>query len=842
MVQTCTQCSRANPPEAVYCYFDGFVLGDHARRGGPVAVGSQPFAHPFVFPTGRACRSFDELALACQEEWPAACDLLRHGHLARFFAALGRPDLARAAGEAASFPDADRGLDLLLGKLPGGALADPRLRVEPLEVNLGILAVGEDRSFDLHLENQGMRLLYGSVSCDGAGWLLLGEGDGSPEKHFQFTHESAVRVRVRGDRLRASHRLLEGKLLVESNGGTFTSLVRAEVPVQPFPTGVLAGAASPRQVAEKCQARPREAAAHFESGEVQRWYAANGWTYPVKVPAASGLAAVQQFFEALGVTRPPRVVLDQREVALTGEVGARLEHALEVRSPEKRPIYAHAASDQPWLEVGRPRPNGRHVAIPFTVPAVPDRPGQTLTARVTVRANGNQRFVVPVTLRVAGGDFLFTPAPPAESPAPALRAPTRARRAPRGFPAWAHALPAALLAAAVLAVVAADLWDGSRRGADEAGVVPRGWVYDPHQLADPRPRLAPQFSDESRFGLVMRDQADPDHPQKGKLLTADNQGQSNNTVVRIGGYDYRFGYVTPSNRWLRGAPDAEPLPQGRLGRVSTMQFRNEQVEVRQHVEVVPGQAGLLDTCLLAYTVRNYGSAPHKVGLRVMLDTYIGNNDGVPFTVPGRSGFVTTREDFDGESIPDYIEAVERPDDPADPGTTARISLRGLRLPGVELEQPQRLRICRYPGNRNVGWDWEPEDMKGDSCVAVYWAEREMDPGEERHLAFTYGLSKLEVGDLLALSVPNSVLPGAGFVATVYVYNPRPGQKVTLGLPAGLEFAPGEAAEKVVEGGGARTQVFWKLRAGKEGTYSLKASSGKAQTTKPVVVKGTSIFG
>src|SRR5437867_3668490 len=64
MVQTCTQCSRANPPEAVYCYFDGFVLGDHARRGGPVAVGSQPFAHPFVFPGGRSCRSFDELALA----------------------------------------------------------------------------------------------------------------------------------------------------------------------------------------------------------------------------------------------------------------------------------------------------------------------------------------------------------------------------------------------------------------------------------------------------------------------------------------------------------------------------------------------------------------------------------------------------------------------------------------------------------------------------------------------------------------------------------------------------------------------------------------------------------
>ena len=68
MVQTCTRCSRANPAEAAYCYFDGIALGSHPHNGGPVAVGAQAFVTPFVFPTGRACRSFDELALACQEE------------------------------------------------------------------------------------------------------------------------------------------------------------------------------------------------------------------------------------------------------------------------------------------------------------------------------------------------------------------------------------------------------------------------------------------------------------------------------------------------------------------------------------------------------------------------------------------------------------------------------------------------------------------------------------------------------------------------------------------------------------------------------------------------------
>src|SRR5438067_12283510 len=104
MVQTCTKCSRANPAEAVYCYHDGFVLGGHERRGGPVAVGTQRFGSPFVFPTGRTCRSFDELVLACQEEWSTACALLRDGYLESFRKGLGRVDLTLAAREAARSP------------------------------------------------------------------------------------------------------------------------------------------------------------------------------------------------------------------------------------------------------------------------------------------------------------------------------------------------------------------------------------------------------------------------------------------------------------------------------------------------------------------------------------------------------------------------------------------------------------------------------------------------------------------------------------------------------------------------------------------------------------------
>ena len=51
------------------------------------------------------------------------------------------------------------------------------------------------------------------------------------------------------------------------------------------------------------------------------WYAANGWAYPVQGPASTGLAAVQQFFEALGLTAPPKVEISDRSLTLFGKPG-----------------------------------------------------------------------------------------------------------------------------------------------------------------------------------------------------------------------------------------------------------------------------------------------------------------------------------------------------------------------------------------------------------------------------------------------------------------------------------------------------------------------------------------
>jgi hypothetical protein len=987
MAQTCRQCARVNPAEAFYCYFDGAILDGHGRVASPLISGTKPFHNLFVFPSGRACANFDQLALACQELWPEALQLLQQGYLESFLGGLGRTDLALAAREASHFPDPDRGLDQFLSKLPTQVVEAPKLLVTPREVNLGQLQAGRDHRLDLHLANQGMGLLYGTVSCQNAIWLGLGELPGAQRKLFQLRGEQVIPIHVRGKELRAGSKPLEATLLVESNGGTIPVVLRAEVPVKPFPDGVLAGAVTPRKIAEKAKAAPKEAALLFENGAVARWYEENGWTYPVQGPSASGIGAVQQFFEALGLTPPPKVEISAWSVNFCGKIGAKLEHRLEVRTQEKRPVYAHATSDQPWLEVGRPRLAGRIATIPLIVPTVPNRPGEVLQAKVLITANGNQRFAVPVMLAVAGSDgpsliptvteaspsvrraVPFAPgwgpgsepeliptvtavsedalaavpvatllpagrrdavsAPPTLLPAerrdgaaapPTLAIPVArgveatpprpippVRSAPRQGPppvldlpptptdalwrALRHLLPAGFLLLLVCAVVVHDMFVNG----ESSDAV----LDDEPELLDSRPRIALQFHDHDeriflrvggqikpvgdlgpgdnipatweasmRFGLVALDQGE------SKRLTFREDGSTNNTCVSLDGNEWLFGerpWLTNTGRLIpEGWPgrwrDRElPLdpPESRsgrrfIGKQSVWVYDNEQVVITQVVKIVPGeQSRLLDTCLVRYVIENQDRKAHRVGLRFLLDTYIGTNDGVPFLVPpsqpgAKPHLCDDHMDFQRtEEIPDFIQALEKPENLSSPGTVAHVQLKL----GGRIEPPSRVTLGAWPNpalsykdercrQERTMWEVPVLPIKSltpaDSAVVIYWNPERLEPGQKREVGFAYGLGSVssgEGGGKLAVTVGGSFTPGGEFTVTAYVQNPARGQTVTLEVPDGFAML-GDEKQAVPplepDASSRNSPVTWKVKAGpKTGTYTLtvRSSTGATQTQR-----------
>lgn len=856
MSLVCAQCSRVNPPEAAYCYHDGAALA--GRAGGPINAGAAPFPNQFVFPDGTACRNFDQLALACQQHWSAAISLLQQGFLGSFFGGMGRVDLAMAAQEAAKFPDLDRGLDQLLAKLPSQALQGPKLQAEPSEINLGQVKIGEDRASELHLTNLGMRLLYGTVTSD-CDWLTVGEGAGHVEKMFQFGADTVIPIHVRGQHLRAGAKPLEGHLIVDSNGGTISVPVKADVPVTPFRGGMFDGATTPRAVCDKAKAKPKDAAPLFEHGDVARWYASNGWKYPVQGPIMPGTGSIQQFFEALGVAKAPKVDVNPKSLQLNAAVGKTVDAVVEVSTAEKKLVYGWAHCDASWVEIGKSKLQGKSATVPITI-RVPDPSPPTLETTIQVVGNGNQRTAVPLKVMVAGGKSGVTlkdelppieiieeapvivevdaPVPvavieaPAPMPAPvpvsqvaeeenpfaitdkpaAPGGPTvTLPKPPPGMPLVVrlilHFVPLGLLTFTCLILIVCDIFFPGTTKSGAGGNVD----LDPVDKDNPQVKLVfdegrvtgPDYNDTMMFAVH---RVFPD--KKTIKLNWYENGKGNSTVIKIDGQDKTFGFTPDDGIWAPGNEKGKKV--GQYGGMERT-FDIKGVYITQSVTIEPGDAEEtegkfkrpLNTCLVRYKIHNRDSKNlHSVGIRVLMDTCIGRRDDVPFLLPGVKELVTTNKEFKGSQVPDFIQVVENPTDMDNPGTVLQLNLR-VGDKG-QYEMPSRFLMTRYPLKNNPDlkvlrkWEVPLADMDDDSCVVIYWDVKDLGPNDKREVAFTYGLGDRTKGaNLISLTVGGAKHVN-GEMSVVALISDRDAKTVTLDLPDGLRLVDPKTKTQTID--------------------------------------------
>jgi hypothetical protein len=359
----------------------------------------------------------------------------------------------------------------------------------------------------------------------------------------------------------------------------------------------------------------------------------------------------------------------------------------------------------------------------------------------------------------------------------------------------------------------------------------------------------------------------------GKRLMYDRWGRTNNVCLRVDGREVLLG--DPAAGTWEGSYRSRWLEDGeeRSGMKATWRLRGSDLVVRQMVNIIPGQIQRIDgrllrhrdTCLVRYWVENRTGRSHQVGLRALLDTYIGDNDGVPFVVPGRTQTCNTSLVFGRpEDVPEYILALEE-DDPQNPGTV--VNLR-FRVPGTG-DPPDRVTLGAWPhwllpglgarakGHR-TGWDVpvqsiqaittvkdrEGRPRQADSGVAIYWQPAPLPAGQTRRMGYACGLGRV-AGD----AAPSQLrVLGAGtyqlrsaFTVQALLRNPVAGQTVTLELPSGLELVRGSAEQKVppLAAGAARPEntVTWTVRGVTEGTWNLtvRSSTGVEQRV-PVEVQ------
>jgi hypothetical protein len=393
---TCPRCQRSNPDIAQFCHFDGIAL-----RGG-TAQAAGALAQEFVFPSGKRCRTYDELAAACQDDWAGARDLLRKGAFVQYFSSVGRMDLARAAQEGMAQADPDVGLSNLVSSLPLSNTQGPRLDLNPRRLALGTVLAGETRQVPLTVSNQGQGMLQGTLTvAEGGEWLRI-HGSANGQCSLKTPREQQVLLNI-DTRGLAAGQTYGARLTVITNGGAVEVPARLDLAAHAFARQPFQGVRSPRELAERMRSQPKAAVPLLESGEIGRWFETNGWNYPVRGTPAKGVAGVQQFFENLGLSKPPSVQLSQTESFHRCKYPDGDRGQITLLTGSKKWVYANVESDAPWLRVLTPAVSGPQQAqIGYEIDVRQAPSSGTAEGTLTVYANGGQRLVLRVKLQVEG--------------------------------------------------------------------------------------------------------------------------------------------------------------------------------------------------------------------------------------------------------------------------------------------------------------------------------------------------------------------------------------------------------------------------------------------------------
>ncbi len=129
------------------------------------------------------------------------------------------------------------------------------------------------------------------------------------------------------------------------------------------------------------------------------------------------------------------------------------------------------------------------------------------------------------------------------------------------------------------------------------------------------------------------------------------------TTVRIDDTDYVFGSPT-KRRAGRAAKYGEIItaPAVADGAISTT-CRFGDINVTQQLTIMRGHSSrMMDAVGISYRITNNGTGQHKVGLRMLLDTKLGSNDGAPMRAGENELKSPTM--LSGKEIPDYWQAFD----------------------------------------------------------------------------------------------------------------------------------------------------------------------------------------
>lgn len=290
---------------------------------------------------------------------------------------------------------------------------------------------------------------------------------------------------------------------------------------------------------------------------------------------------------------------------------------------------------------------------------------------------------------------------------------------------------------------------------------------------------------------------DPDRltDQNKHLIYGGDDPWTSYTTIRVDNQNWVYGGETDRRAGFNALYGEMIQPPTIVEGKIESSWRLGPVQVWQILSITRSSTtGLLDTAQIEYHVENIDSVPHMVGVRLMLDTMLGANDGAPFRVDDRG--ITTDSVYYAVDMPQFWQAF---DSLANPQVMSQGTLTGR---GVTT--PDRVYFTNWGSLADSAWnfDFTPGrdfqrigEFELDSAIALFWDQVSLAPGESRSFVSYYGLGGVTIapGELIVgVTSPAEITaePGGFQTFSIVAYVQNDGQGDALDVVAELKLPPG----------------------------------------------------
>lgn len=283
--------------------------------------------------------------------------------------------------------------------------------------------------------------------------------------------------------------------------------------------------------------------------------------------------------------------------------------------------------------------------------------------------------------------------------------------------------------------------------------------------------------------------------QNKHLIYGGDDPWTSYTTVRIDNEHWVYGGVTDRRAGYDGLYGEMVQPPTIVDGKIESSWKLGPIQVWQVLSITRSSTtGLLDTAQIEYHVENLGTESHLVGLRLVLDTMLGANDGAPFRVEDRA--LTSDSVYYAQNMPEFWQAF---DSLSNPQVMSQGTLTG---PGVTT--PDRVYFTNWGSLADNLWnfDFTPGrdftrigEFELDSAIALFWDQVSLAPGESRSFVSYYGLGGVTIapGDLVVGVTSPAQIPAdsEGFQTfSIIAYIQNDGQGDALDVVAELKLPPG----------------------------------------------------